>query len=152
MVTQDLLQDIFEYKDNQLYWKVALSNSIRVGEMAGSLHDGYLRVSINKHRYFVHNLIYIMFLGDIPNGFIVDHIDINRLNNALDNLRIITKQQNTFNRSGVTGTSTRGNKYIARITKDNNTIYLGEFATQKEAEGAYGVAKHIYHTYFNENN
>ena len=63
--------------------------------------DGYLRIKINNKMYLQHRIIGLFFLGlDIDdNTSCIDHIDRNRLNNSIDNLRIVSNQQNSFNRN-----------------------------------------------------
>ena len=43
---------------------------------------------------YIHHLVYKTFVGEIPEGLEIDHIDCNPANNHLSNLRLITKQQN----------------------------------------------------------
>lgn len=50
--------------------------------------DGY-KTSVNVHR-----LVYIAFIGSVPEGFEVDHIDDNRTNNVPENLKAISKKEN----------------------------------------------------------
>lgn len=48
----------------------------------------------------LHRLVYLTFKGDIPEGYDVDHIDRDTLNNHPDNLRAISRKENIANRSG----------------------------------------------------
>ena len=61
-------------------------------------HNGYKKVKLrrNKKSYsrFVHKLLYQTFRGPIPKGFEVNHKDLNKLNNSLSNLEIISKRDN----------------------------------------------------------
>lgn len=82
-----------------------------VGDVAGSLKEGlYWRVRIDKVSYQVHRLIYEHFFGNIPDGMVIDHIDRDRSNNRLSNLRLLSLSMNgrnkskyKNNKSGVTG-------------------------------------------------
>jgi hypothetical protein len=61
--------------------------------------DGYRKMKLtnnigNRITWWLSRLIYTAFHGPIPNGFEVDHIDGDRLNNSLDNLSIVTHKQN----------------------------------------------------------
>lgn len=53
------------------------------------------RCSINKTTYYVHRIIYALYVGDIPDGMIINHIDNNPLNNRLDNLELCTIAENS---------------------------------------------------------
>ena len=60
---------------------------------------GYLSVMINGKHYRVHRLVAQTFIGPIPDGYEVDHIDRDRSNNAVNNIRITTHSQNNRNTS-----------------------------------------------------
>ena len=63
----------------------------------------YLRVSLvdsfdNVRRSIkVHRLVYMTFIGDIPQGYQIDHIDGDASNNNLENLRCVTPKENSNN-------------------------------------------------------
>ena len=82
------------------------------------------------------------FIMNCPDDMVVDHINLNPLNNRKSNLRICTKQQNEMNRptrshntSGVTGVSKhkQTNKWRAYIEYNQKYIHLGLFNTKEEA-------------------
>ncbi|NBS70129.1 hypothetical protein EBT31_14640 [bacterium] len=78
-------------------WAVTRGPRAKVGEEIGSVtRDGYLRVKIEKRMYFVHRLIWRLSYGDWPTHEI-DHLDGNRLNNKLSNLRDVPKTLNLRN-------------------------------------------------------
>lgn len=55
-------------------------------------HDGYYRIttqSEGNHRKLLHRLIYADAHGPIPEGYVVHHIDGNRINNSIDNLELM---------------------------------------------------------------
>ena len=76
----------------------------------------------------------------------IDHINHNKLDNRVDNLRIVTHQKNGFNRNDK-GYSWRkaSNKWQARIVLNKKTIHLGYYETEAEAHTAYLTAKLKYH-------
>ena len=108
---------------------------------------GYKHIGLGLKRYLSHRLIATAFLGlDIENkSQIVDHIDKQKSNNTLENLRIVSSQQNSFN-TNAKGYSwnNKSGKFQARIHRDS-CINLGFFDTKEEAHQAYLEAKKIYH-------
>ena len=73
-----------------------------------------------------------------------DHIDGNRLNEAFDNLRVVTRQGNSFN-TKAKGYHKYNDRFAARICVNGELKYLGLFDTEEEARGAYLAAKDLYH-------
>jgi hypothetical protein len=101
-----------------------------------------------KKKLFRHRLIGYTYLGlDIENPKqCIDHIDGNTLNNSKKNLRIVTHQQNNFNRVRAKGyTKHSKNSWKAKITLNSKDIYLGSYATESEAHTVFLKAKLIYH-------
>ena len=138
--SQKKLQELFDYKDGQLYWKVRINSSIDLSKPAGNIEkSGYRRIQIVGKRYKAHRLIWKYHYGKDPKEFI-DHIDGNKINNDIKNLRESTRQQNGFNRGpqknnklGIKGVRKYGNKYIATIFINGKVKYLGVFNTIEEA-------------------
>lgn len=82
------------------------------------------------------------FIMNCPNDMVVDHVNLNPLDNRKMNLRICIKQQNEMNRplrnnntSGITGVSLhkQTNKWRAYIQYNQKFIHLGLFDTKEEA-------------------
>ncbi|MEH0863886.1 HNH endonuclease [Phytobacter diazotrophicus] len=61
-------------------------------------HSGYLVISILTNKIQLHRLVWELNHGKIPDGFCVDHIDGNKNNNLIENLRLATLSQNSWNR------------------------------------------------------
>ena len=123
----------------------AVFNTQFSGKIAGnSIKAGYKEVRIGRTRTYVHRIIWEMANGSIPAGLHIDHIDGNRENNALCNLRPATRSQNLMNqRRRVTNTSgvkgvcmVRSGKWMARM----GTKYLGLFDNIEDARLAYANA------------
>ena len=103
ILNKELLNEYFEYSDGELYWKKLFDNrnQVKLNDNAGHIHKSpnkisYKRITFLKKRYFVHQLVFMMFNGYIPKQ--IDHIDGNGLNNKIENLREVTSQQNCLNR------------------------------------------------------
>ena len=109
----------------------------------GTLHNyGYYSISYNKKAYKVHRLILQAFKG--YNKLEVDHINGDKGDNRLDNLRYVTRRTNQGNRKchregkmvGYYYDKTR-NKYRAKIKIGYKNKMLGQFNTPEEANLAY---------------
>jgi hypothetical protein len=111
--------------------------------------DGYLAVCAggneNGKNTLVHRLVAIAFIPNPENKPLVDHIDNNRLNNNVKNLRWATYQENSFNRqaprnntSNIKGVSfgKKTNKWRAQIKLNGKNLYLGLFNNIEEATKA----------------
>ena len=110
--------------------------------------DGYNFILINRKPIFRHRLIASCFLElDINDLTIeVDHINRERLDNSLENLRLVSRQQQCFNK-GAKGCSfhKRDKKWYAQICVNQKQTHLGSFKTEQEAHQAYLDAKVLYH-------
>lgn len=134
-------------------WK-AYWNRQFAGRIAGSLHKtGYVRINIGCVTYTAHKLAWVYVNGDIPPSFEIDHIDRNRSNNRIENLRLATRQQNSRNKkvpknntSGVLGVVWNAgcNKWQAQIESNGKSVYLGlhasiEFAVEARVNAARSI-------------
>jgi hypothetical protein len=95
---------------------------------------------------YVHRLIAKTFIPNTKNKKMLDHINHDKKDNRVENLRWVTREENAWN-SKATGTTyiKSRNSWMARITKRGETTYLGHFETQEEAHAAYKAAKKILH-------
>lgn len=124
----------------------------RVGEEAGGLCQthGYIFVHVVGYGGFRgHRLAWKMHYGTEPPREI-DHINRNRADNRISNLRAATREENTLNKSlyasnksGYRGVCYKpaNKKWVAQITRRNQRIYLGLFSTPEEASEAYNAAR-----------
>jgi len=154
--------DYFVYDETSptfLRWAIDVYNSknilthIRKGDVAGKKNGERSTVLLAGKRYKVHRIIWEMHNGPIPEGFVVDHLDGNYLNNSVGNLRAVPNAINTRNAakrrdniSGVTGvsrgTNGRGTEYWVAVWcrtdgsrghKRFNIKQLGEYVAYQSA-------------------
>lgn len=105
--------------------------------MSGSIQTtGYRQVKIGSKFRLVHRLVLEAFNPCPDPSMIVDHKDGDKLNNRLSNLRWATYQQNSRNRQSK-GYSCVGDKFVACISFNGKSRYLGCFKTAEEARNAY---------------
>lgn len=148
-IKQDLLRELFDYKNGQLFWRIDKSYKTKAGSIAGCLckNSGYVKVGINKKQYQCHRLIWIWNNGDILSDFEIDHINGIRNDNRIENLRLVTSQENKFNRKDVKGYvwDKSRNKWLAYINLNNKFKNLGRFDKEEDARNAYLNAKKELH-------
>ena len=144
-ITQELLVDLFDYEPEtgRLIWKNCARPHFN-GKEAGVVNDrGYRYVRIDKVMYLAHRLIWLRETGREDCN--LDHINRNKADNRLCNLREATRMQNNANRvmpkkSGLprgVRRVTRSKTYEASIKVNYRQIYLGSFKTPEEAGEAY---------------
>ena len=149
-ITQDYLREHFDYKDGQLMRKIQMGN-YKAGTTAGSIRksNGYVRTNINRREYYIHRLIYLYHYGVLHSDLEIDHINGIRADNRIENLRMVTRQHNQWNRKKDKGYcwDKYAKKFKAYIYKNNKTINLGNFTTEEDARNAYLEAKKIIHKF-----
>lgn len=111
---------------------------------------GYLRVNIKGKIYMVHRVIMILSGIEVGDGLFVDHINHDRTDNRLENLRVVTKEQNTRNlslykknKTGYPGVYQHKTtkRYIVHIRVNGKKHHLGCFKTLEEAAAARAEAE-----------
>lgn len=137
-MTQEEAREYFDYnaETGELTWRVSLSSNAPIGAKAGCLNNrGYLTVQVNKKSYKVHRVIWLWVHGYFPEHQ-VDHINRDRADNRLENLREATQscnlrnaKQKSNNISGVTGVSWYkwSRKWTAKISVNHRNHHLGYF-------------------------
>ena len=114
-----------------------------------NIDGGYRQVSINNKQYLYHRVVYFLHnenwkIHNSSTDNSIDHCDRNQLNNSIENLRVVTHQQNMWNRNGK-GYYFHKGKYAARIIVDGEQKHLGLFVSEDEAHQAYLNAKAKHH-------
>jgi hypothetical protein len=119
----------------------------------GSDGLGYIRISVDNKNYKAHRLAWLYVNGEWPSHEI-DHINGNRSDNRIDNLRDVPRAQNiqnqvkphSNNKTGYLGV-TKGpcNRFRAFIGVNGKNVNLGRFDTAELASEFYQLAKAMVH-------
>lgn len=137
----------FNFDTGEVTWKKYPKrfNKINKPIIAGSTHhSGYRTVVLQNKHYQLHRIIWGVYYGKMPDKCI-DHIDLNKSNNAISNLREATNFQNGYNRN-VYKNSTSGfknvqwdaasSKWRVRVRVDGKRHHVGRFDNKDAAINA----------------
>jgi len=156
----------YNYETGRLIWRpksgstpaTRMWNTRYAGTQAGTSVSphGYIALRIEGQRFWAHRVIWKMVYGEEP-PVEIDHVDGNPSNNRLDNLRTATIGQNRANArrqsasvSGAKGVRRNGDRWMAMVTWDGRTHYLGTFDTVAEAKAARDAkARELHGEFFN---
>lgn len=96
--------------------------------------SGYAITTYQSKFIFLHHFL----IGYPLNGLEVDHINHNPLDNRKQNLRIVTRSQNSMNRKNAKGICwcKKSKKWMAHIEINQKPIYLGSFVKEQDALNA----------------
>jgi hypothetical protein len=156
-LTAQRLRELLNYdpETGVFTWRVKIPRSkVNAGAVAGCLQTGYAKIKIDGFVWLGHRLAWLYVTGkNAPPQ--IDHIDGNRSNNRMENLRPSTSSENQQNlrearsnsKSGVLGVIPYRSGFRACIKHKGKTKYLGDFATKDEASAAYLSEKRIAHPF-----
>lgn len=132
--SQDYLLSKFYVKDGLIYWKERKMSKGRPSKKAHSrittyLSNDYVRVAIDQDSYALSRVIYQMVHGGLTPEFEIDHIDMDKLNNRVENLRKVSQEVNKrnkplfkVNKTGKTGVQLT-KKYHPKPHQETFTMY-----------------------------
>jgi len=139
----------YEPITGEFRWRTTRKNGAQAGTIAGCLHrSGYMLISVARIKFPSHRLAWLFHTGEWPKDHI-DHINGDKSDNRICNLREATSAQNGFNNpmqpyntSGYKGVSwsAREKKYRAQITAYGKRNFLGLFDDPAVAAEAYKAA------------
>jgi hypothetical protein len=158
-ITRQQLLDAFEYRDGKLFWKINASRKVRIGKVVNTVNKhGYVVFGINQKKMYAHRAIFFMHHGFLPKN--IDHINGNKLDNRIENLREADSSQNghnTFirknNTSGVKNVTWNKalQKWQAKLRAESRIIHLGYFDNIESAIPVLIKARVKYHGQFANN-
>lgn len=157
LLTQRRLREVLDYNPNtgKFFWKVLTGPNASTNKEAGwkMKKDGRM-IQIDGKGHYAHRLAWLYVYGIEPSGDI-DHINGDKLDNRLINLRNVTRAQNRVNVSGVQKNNTSGylgvdfhlakKSWQARISFNGDRLFLGYFDTPERASLTYQAVKRILH-------
>lgn len=160
MLTAERARELFDYDPDtgDLTWKVSLNPRAPAGWIVNTKHgDGYYSVRVDRKTYLAHRVAWLIVYGEWPDK-LIDHVNGDRRDNRLSNLRKATYSENGWN-CGVRASNTSGfkgvckhnkcGKWIARIRIGNGVRkHLGLFDTPEAAHAAYRRAAEEHHGAF----
>jgi len=153
MISQAQLRAKFHYDpDTGEFTRLTGWGKYKAGSVAGHVTSrGYRLIEISGTAYGAHRLAFLYTEGSMPRDE-VDHINRNKDDNRLRNLRKVSRAMNARNRgqyknntSGHVGVLRRGNRYRARIFTDGAWVDLGTHDTFDRAVAVYNAAKPSVH-------
>lgn len=147
---------MLSYSDGSLFWRFNAGGKAFKGSEAGTINDtGYMYISIKNKKYRLHRIIFLYHHGFLPRA--VDHVDGDKLNNKIENLRGCSLSENQYNSttrkdntSGVKGVSFHkmSDKWQAVIRFKGKQKHLGLFGVLYSAENTVKAERERLHKEF----
>lgn len=154
-LVKERLHELFDYKDGNLYWKMDKGRA-KKGDKANRLTDGrYEQISFDKHLYSAHRAIFVYHYGYLPET--VDHINGNKLDNRVENLRPASYSENNANigmritnTSGIKGVSWDKSKesWLVSVWSKGKAVFQKRFKDKELAELVAIEARDKFHGLF----
>lgn len=146
-LTKDFLNEHYSFCDKSglLFHKkkVSVYSNVKIGSLAGGEMNGYRVLRIKGGQYRQHILIWFLHYGKWPMSYL-DHINGNRSDNRISNLREVTMRQNIQNqkihRNGkLLGAhfNKKAQRWTSKIVINKKYVGLGNFENEADAHKAY---------------
>lgn len=123
------IEDQVRYEDGKLYW-INPRKKCLVGKECGFVHSGgYRIIHCGTKKKLTHHVVWYLHTGSWPDPFMdIDHINMNKLDNRIENLRQVSRRINALNNKAE-NISLSGNKWRSRVGQ----FHLGCFNDKEEA-------------------
>ncbi len=155
-ITVSRLKELLSYDpETGIFKRIVGRGGVKKGAVAGCLHEGYIKIRADGVLYRAHRLAWFYVYSVWPVD-VIDHLNGDRTDNRICNLRSTTQSINRENQlrvrsynlsAGITGVSwcDYHQKYKAHIRIDGRLKHLKYCKTAEEAEQVYLEAKRIHH-------
>ena len=143
------LMEVFELIDGELWRKAVVGkDGSRMQPKLVANKDnhskGYCQVWFKGRMIMYHAIVYILSNGDIQKGLVIDHVNGDKIDNNISNLRAVSSRVNTQNKHShrkgrLFGCRFHrgGMKWVAQIEINKKQIHLGYYTTEQKAHEAY---------------
>ena len=150
-IAQSRLHELYEYRDGNLYRKTS-ARGVKAGSKANYKHDkNYCEIYIEGKKYKFHRIVFMYHHGYMPK--IIDHINGDKYDNRIENLREATSSQNRMNvglsiknKSGIKNVHWYKAQKCWRVqVQHKNGIYTKQFEDLELAELVAYAAREKFH-------
>lgn len=151
-ISAEEMRSLFSYESSTGQITRTSGDKRFFGTIAGYRHHtGYWMLKIGKRSILAQRVAWVLHYGEWPGELLVDHINGDKVDNRICNLRRANSQQNRANarkcsnKHGTRGVyfntqQKSGRRWLSTITADGVDKYLGSFETKEEAAAAYRCA------------
>lgn len=153
------IHEYLEYKDGGVFWKKSKGSRGVVGDRVGSPDGkGYRHTYFNGKKYREHQLVWILCNNEEPST--LDHINGNRSDNRIENLRLVSNSENLFNsplrkdnKTGCKNVMWKEDKkrFVVEIKAHKNRFRLGSFKDLELADLVAQEGRDLFHGKFARN-
>lgn len=119
-------------------------------ECKANSSDGYCYVGFKERIIKYHTLAWILTHGDIPEGLMIDHVEGDKIDNQISNLKLVTSRQNNGNKRVHREGKLVGcyyhkptNTWLSQIRLNDKNINLGYYDSEEEASTVYLKAREL---------
>jgi hypothetical protein len=155
-MNQQRLKEVLLYnKDTGIFIWNMYKKCVAKGNVAGTIYNRYITIGIDYKSYSAHRLAWLYVYGSIPKT--IDHINGNKLDNRIENLRECNFSENSKNvkitkrnTSGIKGVNfdKYHNKWRAELHSKGKRVFLKYFLNINDAELAINKARKQHHGEF----
>ena len=136
-----------KWKINRYSGKSYSRKIVSAGDIAGYISkSGYAKITYCNRDYFVHRVVWILHYSEIPNGFVIDHVDGDKLNNRINNLRVVTQNINSRNLSKISRNTT-GVVGVYFDSSRNRYVCTWSDITNKPKRKYFNVSEYGHYTF-----